>query len=67
MKGADYIEDVLHEQGVTVVFEMIGGMITHIIDSIEQKGRIQIVSMHHEQAAGFAAEAMGRMTGIPGV
>ncbi|MEI7851285.1 MAG: thiamine pyrophosphate-binding protein [Kiritimatiellales bacterium] len=67
MKASDYIADVLHAKGVPLVFEMIGGMITHIIDSIEQKGRIKIISMHHEQAAGFAAEATGRMSGIPGV
>ena len=67
MKASDYIADFLHAKGVPFVFEMIGGMITHIIDSIHQKGHIRIISMHHEQAAGFAAEAVGRMSGIPGV
>lgn len=67
MKASDYIADFLHERGVSLVFEMIGGMITHLIDSIDQKGDIRIVSMHHEQAAGFAAEAVGRMSGTPGV
>lgn len=67
MKASDYIADELHRQGVTVVFEMIGGMITHIIDSLHQKGQIRIVSVHHEQAAGFAAEAYGRVSGVPGV
>jgi acetolactate synthase-1/2/3 large subunit len=67
MKASDYIADFLHMKGVPFIFEMIGGMITHIIDSVHQKGCIRIVSMHHEQAAGFAAEAVGRMSGIPGV
>jgi len=67
LKASDYIADELHRQGVTVLFEMIGGMITHIIDSVHQKGQIKIISVHHEQAGGFAAEAVGRMTGIPGV
>lgn len=67
IKASDYIADELHRQGVPVLFEMIGGMITHIIDSVHQKGQIKIVSVHHEQAAGFAAEAVGRMTGVPGV
>jgi acetolactate synthase-1/2/3 large subunit len=67
MKASDYIADFLHKKGVPLIFEMIGGMITHIIDSVHQKGHIRIVSMHHEQAAGFAAEAVGRMSGIPGV
>jgi acetolactate synthase-1/2/3 large subunit len=67
MKASDYIADFLHMKGVPFIFEMIGGMITHIIDSVHQKGCIRIVSMHHEQAAGFAAEAVGRMSGIPSV
>ena len=67
MKASDYIADFLHAQGVPFIFEMVGGMITHIIDSLHQRGQIRIVSMHHEQAAGFAAEAVGRMTGVPGV
>lgn len=67
MKASDYIADFLHAKGVPFIFEMIGGMITHIIDSVHRKGHIRIISMHHEQAAGFAAEAVGRMSGIPGV
>jgi acetolactate synthase-1/2/3 large subunit len=46
---------------------MSGGMITHLLDSIHQTTDIRIVSTHHEQAAAFAADAVGRMTGIPGV
>ena len=37
IKASDYIADELHRQGVPVLFEMIGGMITHIIDSVHQK------------------------------
>lgn len=46
---------------------MSGGMITHLLDSLYKNGKIRIVSTHHEQAAAFAADAFGRMTGIPGV
>ena len=67
MKVSDSIASALHAQGVTQVFEVVGGMITHLIDSIERQGRIRLVSMHHEQGAAFAADATGRMTGIPGV
>jgi acetolactate synthase-1/2/3 large subunit len=42
-------------------------MITHILDSLNQTTKINIVTMHHEQAAAFAADAFGRVTGIPGV
>ena len=46
---------------------MSGGMIAHILDSIYQKNELKIVSMKHEQSAAFAADAVGRLTGKPGV
>ncbi len=67
MKISDYIAAELHRRGVPCVFEVSGGMITHLLDSINRDGNTRIVSVHHEQAAAFAAEAVGRMTGNPGV
>jgi acetolactate synthase-1/2/3 large subunit len=67
MKTSDYIVNYLHQRGVTHVFEVIGGMITHLVDSAHRHGRIQLVSVHHEQAAAFAAHGMGHLTGVPGV
>ena len=67
VKVTDYITSFLVAQGVTHVFEVIGGMTTHLIDSIHLNGKISIISTHHEQAAVFAAEAMARITGIPGI
>jgi len=67
MKASDYIARFLEEQGVSCVFEMSGGMIMHMLDSISRVTQIKIVSMHHEQSAAFAADAFGRMTGVPGV
>jgi acetolactate synthase-1/2/3 large subunit len=67
IKVSDYVARFLEQQGVTHVYELIGGMITHMIDSIHRAGRVRIVSLHHEQGAAFAADAMGRITGIPGV
>lgn len=67
MKAADYIALYLERRGVAQVFELVGGMITFLLDSLHQKTGIQIVSMHHEQGAAFAAEGAGRMTGMPGV
>jgi acetolactate synthase I/II/III large subunit len=66
-KGSDVIARFLDDQGVECVFELIGGMITHLLDSIHQAGRIRIVSMHHEQGAAFAAEGHARISGVPGV
>jgi acetolactate synthase I/II/III large subunit len=67
MKTSDYVVSYLYKRGVTHIFEVIGGMITHLIDSAYQHGGLQLVSTHNEQAAAFAADSMGRITGIPGV
>lgn len=64
---SDYIAQYLESRGVTHVFELAGGMITLILDALYRRGRIKIISMHHEQAAGFAAEGYGRITGLPGI
>jgi acetolactate synthase-1/2/3 large subunit len=65
MKVADYIAEYLAEKKVPVVFELIGGMITFLVDSIHLHGKTRIVSMHHEQGAAFAAEAASRISRIP--
>jgi acetolactate synthase I/II/III large subunit len=67
VKVSDYVARFLDCQGVTHVFEVAGGMIAHLIDSIAVQGSIRLVSTHHEQAAAFAADAMARLTGVPGV
>ena len=64
---ADFIADFLYKQGVAYVYEVIGGMITRLVDAVYRQGKIRLISVHHEQAAAFAADAMGRLTGIPGI
>lgn len=67
MKVSDYIISELERRGVRHVFELSGGMIAHLLDSLAKQKTINVVSMRHEQGAAFAADATGRMTGIPGV
>ena len=67
MKVVTYIADFLKSKGIKTVFELQGGMITRIIDELYRKGDFDIVSMHHEQAAAFAADAYARAKNIPGV
>lgn len=67
MNGAEYIASELERRGVTHVFELVGGMITFLIDAMHERTDMKVVSMHHEQGAGFAAEGYGRMRGMPGV
>ena len=67
MKASDYIAKFIELKGIKYVFELSGGMITHLLDSLNQVTSIKIVTMHHEQSASFAADAYGRITGLPGV
>jgi acetolactate synthase-1/2/3 large subunit len=67
MKASDFVAHYLEARRVTHVFELVGGMITHLLDSIYEEANITIISCHHEQSAAFAAEGYARITGIPGV
>lgn len=67
IKVSDYIAEFLRVQQIDYVFEVAGGMITHLLDSIYLRSKTNIISMHHEQATAFAADAYGRITGKPGV
>jgi acetolactate synthase I/II/III large subunit len=67
IKASDYIARYLYSRGVRTVYELPGGMITHLLNSLYEFKKIRVVSVHHEQAAAFAADATGRITGVPGV
>lgn len=67
MKVSDFIAEFIEKKGITSVFELSGGMITHILDSLNQKTKVNIVTMHHEQSAAFAAEGFARISGLPGI
>jgi len=67
MKTKDYVAQFLANHGVPCVFELPGGMSAHFIDSLYQQDRVRIVTVHHEQSAAFAADAVGRLTGVPGI
>ena len=67
MKVSDYIAETLAAKKVPAVFELVGGMITHMLDSIHTRGATPIVSMRHEQGAAFAAEGCSRMSRVPAV
>ncbi len=63
MKASDAIAHVLSANNVDFGFELIGGMIAHLVDSINSLGKTKLVSVHHEQAAAFAAGGIARATG----
>lgn len=56
MKASDYIASFIQQHGVNVVYGYIGGMITHLVDSIARTPGMQFVQAYHEQSAAFAAE-----------
>ena len=62
MKASDALAKFLIAHRVQTCFELVGGMITHLLDSLAESGQFNIVSMHHEQAAAFAAEGVSRHT-----
>lgn len=62
MKASDAIAKFLAAHQIHHCFELVGGMITHLLDSLAQDGRFNIISMHHEQSAAFAAEGVARQT-----
>lgn len=67
MKVSDYIVDHFDKQGVHVVFGYIGGMITHLVDSIAQNDNMRFVQTYHEQTAAIAAEGYAKESGKFGV
>jgi acetolactate synthase-1/2/3 large subunit len=67
LKLADYVIEFIVKEGVHHVFELIGGAITHLLDSVYLREDITCISVHHEQAAAFAAEAYARVNGELGV
>lgn len=62
MKASDALAKFLIVHQVQTCFELVGGMITHLLDSFAESGQFNIISMHHEQAAAFAAEGVARQT-----
>lgn len=66
MTGGDLIAEVLVKQGVQHIFTLCGGHISPILVSSKQRG-IRIVDVRDEATAAFAADAVSRLTGVPGV
>lgn len=67
MKLSDYVIDFLVSKGVGHIFEVCGGATTHLLDSLYGRTDISVISVHHEQAAAFAAEGYSRIGGNLGV
>jgi thiamine pyrophosphate-dependent acetolactate synthase large subunit-like protein len=66
MNGGEIIARVLQKHGVKFLFTLCGGHVSPIFVEAERKG-IRVIDTRHEANAVFAADAVSRLTGVPGV
>lgn len=66
MDGGSRVAEVLRAHGVPFLFTLVGGHISPILVAAKQRG-IRVVDVRHEVNAVFAADAVARLTGVPGV
>lgn len=66
MHGGDRVALALQAHGVRFVFTLTGGHIAPILVGCRQRG-IRVIDTRHEATAVFAADAVARLTGVPGV
>ncbi|MGD9139083.1 MAG: thiamine pyrophosphate-binding protein [Desulfobacterales bacterium] len=66
INSGDIIGRVLRKRGVKFLFTLCGGHISPILVGAKKEG-IRVVDVRDEVNAVFAADAVGRLTGVPGV
>lgn len=66
MSGGRLVAEVLREEGVPFLFTLCGGHISPILVESKRLG-IRVIDVRHEATAVFAADAVARLTGVPGV
>jgi acetolactate synthase-1/2/3 large subunit len=64
--SAGLLAERLKAHGVRYAFGIPSGQILPIVEAFEHHG-IRFVLVSHEMTAGFMADVMGRLTGVPGV
>lgn len=64
--GGDRVAEVLQAHAVDFVFTLCGGHISPILSAAKQRG-IRVIDVRDEATAVFAADAVARLTGRPGV
>lgn len=64
--GGSRVAEVLKAQGVEFIFTLCGGHISPILVESKKRG-IRVIDTRHEVNAVFAADAVARLTGVPGV
>ena len=64
MRVADYIINELGNLGIKEVFEFYGGACADLIDAFTKTNKTRYITVLHEQAGGFAAEAYAKVKGL---
>ncbi|MHB1418524.1 MAG: thiamine pyrophosphate-binding protein [Bacillota bacterium] len=64
--AGNYIGEGLKEHNVSIAFGVSGGHIWNMVDNISYAG-VKLITVQHEQAAVYAAEAYARVSGRTGV
>lgn len=67
MTVSEYIFDFLQKKGVNTVYMVSGSSAMWLTDSLQRNEKLKAVCCQHEQVAAMAADAEGRISGIPGV
>jgi thiamine pyrophosphate-dependent acetolactate synthase large subunit-like protein len=66
VNGGEEVAAALEAHGVRFLFTLCGGHISPILVAAKQRG-IRVVDVRHEATAVFAADAVARLSGMPGV
>ena len=67
ISGAELMIALLERHGVSTVAGIPGGAVLPLYDALGRSRRIRHILARHEQAAGFIAHGMARVTGRAGV
>ncbi|OBI45907.1 acetolactate synthase [Mycobacterium kyorinense] len=66
VKVYERILDLFEAEGITTLFGIPDPNFVHLFHAAEERGW-DVVAPHHEECAGFMADAVSRMTGKPGL
>jgi acetolactate synthase-1/2/3 large subunit len=66
INSGDIVAQILRKRGVQFIFTLCGGHISPILIGAKKEG-IRVIDVRDEVNAVFAADAVGRISGVPGV
>ncbi len=67
LTGAEILIRLLERQGVRIIAGIPGGALLPVYEALAESERLKHILARHEQAAGFIAQGIARITGRAGV